>query len=197
MRIEPAEYLGLPLRAHALLAGVPLHDVWRLDLAGGGPGRTVRDLRELLLREPLSQANPAVRGLFGLRRALGRLFGWDEEESPGRVSAESFVHTLSDADRAASLVEPGTPDGPFHTLFADERESIAEVRNATVHAFLVYALHERAGGYRLHWAVYVRPVSAFTGVYMAVIDPFRRWIVYPAVLRHIERAWRREFAGAA
>jgi hypothetical protein len=41
----------------------------------------------------------------------------------------------------------------------------------------------------LYWAVYVKPVSWLTPVYMAVIEPFRRFVVYPAILRQIRRAW--------
>ena len=43
MRIQPSEYLALDLRVHSLLADVPLHDVWRVDLEDGGPDRTVLD----------------------------------------------------------------------------------------------------------------------------------------------------------
>ena len=59
--------------------------------------------------------------------------------------------------------------------------------SATVHAFLVLAFVERPEGQRLYWAVYVRPVGRFTRWYMALIDPFRRLIVYPALLRQLRR----------
>ncbi len=35
-----------------------------------------------------------------------------------------------------------------------------------------------------------------TAPYMRLIDPFRRFIVYPALLRSIRTAWMRDFAGA-
>ena len=40
-----------------------------------------------------------------------------------------------------------------------------------------------------YWAVYVRPVSWLTRPYLIAIEPFRRFIVYPALLRRIRRAW--------
>ncbi len=61
---------------------------------------------------------------------------------------------------------------------------------ATVHAFACMALSRRASGYRLYWAVYVRNVSPLTPVYMAAIEPFRRWVVYPAILGGIRAGWR-------
>ena len=177
------------LRAQSLLADVPLHDVWAVELPGGGAGRTLIDLRTLLSVENLTAANAAVRFLFGLRAWLGRAFGWDRE--PSRAPRESFLSRLSAADREASVVPPGTPEGPFRVLFVSPRESISEIRNATVHAFSVFAWVERSSGYRLYWAVYVRPVGRITGWYMRLIDPFRRVIVYPAVLRSIRAAWTR------
>ena len=66
MQIDAAEYRQLDLRAHALLAGVPLHDVWAVDLPGGGPDRRVADARALF---DLGAANGATRALFALAAA--------------------------------------------------------------------------------------------------------------------------------
>jgi hypothetical protein len=38
-------------------------------------------------------------------------------------------------------------------------------------------------------AVYVKPRGRLGKGYMALIRPFRHWVVYPALLRQIERAW--------
>jgi hypothetical protein len=195
VRVTPEEYERIDLRAHSLLAEVPLHDVWSVELSGGGPGRTIVDLRALLPLEGLTAANPAVRFLFGLRAQLGRLFGWDRK--PPQGSSESFLSKLSPAERESSLVAPGTTEGPFQVLFVSRQEAISEVQNPTVHAFSVFALVERSSGYRFYWAIYVRPVGRFTSWYMGLIDPFRRFIIYPAVLRTLREAWAREFQETA
>ena len=193
MRVTPEEFQRVDLRAHALLADVPLHDVWAVDLEGG-PGRSLVDLRARLSTQKLTAANRAVRFLFGLRTRLGRALGWDRE--PPRASEESFLHRLSAADREGSLVAPGTLEGPFRVLFVSPREAISEIQNSTVHAFSVYALLERSPGYRLYWGIYVRPVGRITAWYMRLIDPFRRLIIYPALLRSIRAAWSRGEAAA-
>ena len=36
--------------------------------------------------------------------------------------------------------------------------------------------------------------SNFTPLYMAVIDPFRKWIVYPSLLGSVRAKWNREFS---
>lgn len=187
MRVAPEEYQRIQLRAHSLLAGVPLHDVWAVDLSRRGPGKTIVDLRSLRSRENLRAANATVNFLFGLRARLGRVFGWDRE--PSQAFEGSFLHRLSAADRESSLVAPGTREGSFRILFVSPSEEISEIWNSTVHAFRVFALIERSSDYRLYLAVYVQPVGRITAWYMRLIDPFRRAIIYPAVLSQIRAAW--------
>jgi hypothetical protein len=187
MRIDPAEYLALPLEAHALLADVPLRDVTAIDLPGGGPGRTLADLRALLPMPGLLAASPITRALFALRFWLGRVFGWDR---PRHDRADlSYLPRVSAPLRARSAIPPGTMEGGFRLLYLLDGESLAEIRNATVHAFLCATLHPRPGGYRLYWGIYVKPTSALTPIYMALIEPFRRFLVYPTIFRHLRRAW--------
>jgi Protein of unknown function (DUF2867) len=189
VRIDPEEYERIELRAHSLLAGVPLHDVWVVDLPGGGPGLTVIDLQAAISVKSLRAVTPTVAFLFRLRGWLGRVFGWDRDrQHPPR---DTFASRLTAADREASLVAPGTPDGTRWTLFVSPRESISELQNSTVHAFVVVVMAERPGGYRLYLAIYVRPVGRLTVWYFRLIDPFRRLVIYPAILREIRRVWTR------
>jgi hypothetical protein len=191
-KVPAAEFRALDLRCHALLADVPLHDVWAIDLTGGGPGRTMRDVDAIGNPGRLGRLPLAARALFAFRFALGRVLRWD---TPRRDTASwSYGERLTDDDRARSLFPAGTPRGIFRLLYLFLDESVAETRNATVHGFLVMALRPRAGGYRLYWAIYVKPVGRLTPVYMAVIDPFRRFIVYPALIRRVQAAWASAYA---
>jgi hypothetical protein len=192
MRVKPADFQKLNLRCHALLSDVPLHDVWAIPLHGGGPSRSIRDARAILFGDRRPSSNFAVRGLFALRWALGRAFGWDDErhDSPGM----SYVYRLAEADRSQSQVAPGTREGRFRVLYVVGDEALSELRNATVHAFLALALTPSPAGYTLYLAVYVKPVSRFSTLYMALIDPFRRLVVYPALGRHAQQRWSRTYA---
>ena len=135
--------------------------------------------------------NPVVRFLFALRFLLGRLFRWDPDIHTHQKT--SYVHRVSSDIHHRSVLPPGSPDGHFRLLYVLERESLAEFRNATVHAFLALALIETSLGYRLYIAVYVKPVSWLTPLYMALIEPFRRFIVYPAIARGVRRAWENRY----
>ena len=135
-----------------------------------------------------------VRALFALRWSMGRLFRWDRPPEPG---AWSFLARLSDTDRRLSMVEPGTVDGPFTTVYVHAMEAVSEIRNATVHGVIVWALQPTSNGYELFWAIHVLPVGVWTKPYLALIDPFRRWLVYPALLRRIHEAWAQQLQSAA
>jgi hypothetical protein len=65
-----------------------------------------------------------------------------------------------------------------------------------VHGFMALALVPRPEGYTLYMAIYVSPVSRLTPFYMALIEPFRRFMVYPALGRDAQRSWLRAYAAA-
>ena len=47
-----------------------------------------------------------------------------------------------------------------------------------------------SGGYRGQMAVLAKPNGRLGSIYMAAIKPFRHLIVYPAIMRQLERDWR-------
>ncbi len=189
-RLDPADYRALPLRAHALLGDVPLHDAWRVALPGDPARRTVPEVRRVAasLHEQGGRGG-AVGALFGLRRRLGTLLGWDAAPTPG--AAADLLDRIPAALRAQSLVPPGTMDGPFHVAYVLELEALSAIRNATVEAWLVVATRTTAQGGELVWGIHLRAVGWLTRPYMAIIDPFRRWLVYPRLLRDFHAAWIR------
>jgi len=108
-------------------------------------------------------------------------------------NADSYVQRLSAADRARSKAAAGTPDGRLSLLYRFENEQLSERRNATVHAFSSLSIRPAPGGYLVYWAIYVQPVHRFTRLYMRAIAPFRRLVVYPAILRKVQRAWAERY----
>jgi len=104
------------------------------------------------------------------------------------------VDRLTDADRARSLVPMGVREGPnglFRVVYQFENEKLVELINRTAHAAALSALVETANSYRFYFAVYVRSVGRLTPFYMAAIDPFRKLIVYPSLLRSVRATWDR------
>lgn len=186
-KISPTEFFATPLRVHEFLADVPLHDVWAVDLPALRVGVTLAEFLRRSNQGGIDRLPPAARALFQFRFFLGRIFRLEAE--PSDAAAASFVNRLTPEDRARSLVKAGTPEGLFRAVYRFENEQLLEIQNRTVHGAALSALVERADGYRFYFAVYVRHSSWITPLYMGLIDPFRKWIIYPALLRAIRATW--------
>jgi hypothetical protein len=95
------------------------------------------------------------------------------------------------ADLRDAPAGPEFDAGPFTSLYLLDDEWAAEVANQTMHGVMHIGLvPDGAGGYRGQMAVLVKPNGLFGSAYMAAIRPFRHLIVYPPLLREIERSWR-------
>ncbi len=194
-QIPEREFEELPLRVHDILADVPLHDVWAVDLPRPRPGITLDEFLRVTSAR-LYTPSPVVRGLLDLRLFVGRLFGWDS--TPPKAVSETFADRLTPADRASSLTPAGVrerPDSVFRVVYRFENEQLNELINRTAHAAALSALMETARSYRFYFAVYVRNVGRLTPLYMALIDPFRKLIVYPSLLHSVRATWN-ETVGA-
>jgi hypothetical protein len=192
-QISAEEFERLPLRVHDFLAGVPLHDAWAVDLPRRRSGITLDEFLRTASAHPLTLP-PAVRALVKLRLFVGRLLDWDRE--PAETAQETFATRLTDADRSKSLVAAGAREGAFWVVYRFENEQLLELANRTVHGALLSALVETANAYRFYLGAYVRKVSWFTPVYMALIDPFRSFLVYPSLLRSVRARWNESFGAA-
>ncbi len=189
-QVSAQEFEKLPLHVHALLAGVPLHDVWAIDLPHWRAGITLDEFLRAARNRPCTPS-PVVRMLLDIRLFVGRLFRWDRE--PVTPARESFVKRLTAADQSRSLLAPGTPDGLFRVVYRFENEQLLELINRTAHAGALSTLVETANAYRFYFGVYVRSVGLFTPFYMALIDPFRKLVVYPSLLRSVHASWNQAF----
>jgi hypothetical protein len=80
----------------------------------------------------------------------------------------------------------------FRPVYAEPEEQLFRIENRTVVGFLHLSLADR----RPRIAVYVRPKGRLGGLYMRLIDPFRRAVVYPGLLDAGRRAALRVGLGA-
>lgn len=74
--------------------------------------------------------------------------------------------------------------GGFVPVYQEADEQLSRIANRTVTAFLHVSLADR----RPRLAVYVRPNGRLGHGYLRLIEPFRRWVVYPAMLAAGARA---------
>ena len=99
-QISTQEFERLPLRVHDFLAGVPLHDVWAVDLPRARSGITLDEFLRTASACPFTPA-PLVRALLNIRLFVGRLLGWDRE--PAATAWETFATRMTTADRLDPL----------------------------------------------------------------------------------------------
>jgi hypothetical protein len=191
MRVANAQHTSRPWRIHELVGDFRLEDVWELPTPGG-PNDFHRLVERFAAGDP-SQSSPlSVRALWALRWKLGEIFGWDDEQD----GIGTRVPTLRDRLPADLRQTPAGPDfksTPFSALYSLDDEFAVEIANKTVHGVLHLGwVPDGSGGYHGEMAVYVKPNGLFGQAYMAAIKPFRHLIVYPAMMREIERRWQAE-----
>lgn len=190
MRLPNTAHTSRPWRIHELTRDFRLEDVWALPTPGA-PDDLPRLVRQFTSGEEPSQGfSGAARTLWALRWKIGELLGWDSPDA----GLGSRVPTLRDRLPADLRDAPSGPDFdtlPFTSLYLLDDEFAAEMANRTVHTVMHLGwVPDATGGYRGQMAVYVKPNGLLGAAYMAAIKPFRYVIVYPALMRQIEREWR-------
>ena len=190
------EFRQRPLRVHSFLADVPLRTLERIELCGGRPGMTLEEINNVVGfgGEAEMEVGPVTNALFRLRTLIGRILGWDEANE--LVKSVSYVSRLSADDRDRSQVPPGQPVGISRILYQFENEMLAEIINRTVHCFWVMASERTPHGYSLHLAIHVKKLNWFTPIYLALVSPLQKWIIYPSIMKGMRQRWEKEFPGS-
>jgi hypothetical protein len=189
MRIPNTTHTSRPWRLHGLLPDFRLEDVWALPTPGG-PDDFPRLLQQMTSGDPAASSSRAARTLWAIRWKVGELLGWDGPDG-GHGSTRPTVRDRLPRDLREGPSGPNLDMAPFTPLYLLDDEWAAEIVNRTVHGIMhVGWVPDQSGGYRGEMAVYVKPNGLLGNVYMAAIRPFRHLVVYPALMREIEREWR-------
>jgi hypothetical protein len=190
VRLPNTEHTSRPWRIHELTYDFRLEDVWALATPGGRPEDFHPLVERLAAGDPAQGSSRAARALWALRWKLGEFLGWDDPDT----GVGSRVPTLRDrlpADLREASSGPEFDALPFTSLYLLDDEWAAEIANRTMHGVMHLGwVPDGAGGYRGQMAVLVKPNGRLGKAYMAAIRPFRHLIVYPAMIRQMERGWR-------
>jgi Protein of unknown function (DUF2867) len=185
MRLPDTEHTTRAWRISEIAPEFRLEDVWALPTPGSADDFP-RLVEQFTSFNPVGRSPAAVRALFTIRFAIGRVLGWD------RPRHSDPVPTLRDRLEADLKDRPAaTAPAPFSTLYQTDNEWAAEIVNRTVHGVLHLGwVQTPSGEYRGQMAVLVKPNGLLGALYMTAITPFRYLVVYPAMLRTIGRQWR-------
>jgi len=189
MRLSNSAHTSRPWRIHELTRDFRLEDVWALPTPGG-PDDFPRLVQLMASGDPSQGSSRAVRTLFAIRWRVGELLGWDAPDA----SLSSRAPTLRERLPVNWRDAPSGPDFatlPFTSLYLLDDEFAAEMANRTMHGLMHLGwVPDGTGGYRGQMAVLVKPNGLLGSAYMAAIKPFRHLIVYPPMIRQIERDWQ-------
>lgn len=191
MRLSNGEYESHAWRISEVAPDFRLEDAWALP-ARGGVADFARLLEVMASLDPAHAESRATRALFSIRYRVGGWLGWDDAPRPP-VIPEDTETTLSarlpeDLRNSAAGLNLRSTD--FTPLYRTDFEWAAELSNRTVHAVMHLAWVEQGEDlYQGQMGVYVKPRGRFGEAYMAAIAPFRHRVVYPALMREIERGW--------
>lgn len=185
MRLPATAHRAQPWRIHELTGDFRLEDVWALPTPGAREDFP-RLVQQFASGDPSRSLPRAARSLWSLRMRLGEWLGWDTPAEPAVTLRDRLSEDLRRAPSG-----PTFDRLPFSSLYMLEDEFAAELINRTMHGVLHLGwVQDPAGGYRGQMAVLVKPKGLLGSAYMASIKPFRRLIVYPALIAQTGAAWR-------
>jgi hypothetical protein len=189
MRLPQAAHTSQGWRIDEIVPDFRLEDVWALPTPGGPKDFSLL-VERLAAADPAKALPRAARALWDIRFELGGRLGWDEPDT-GLDSRVSSLRGRLPADLRGARPGPTFDALPFISLYQLEDEWAAEMANRTVHGVMhIGWVADGTGGYRGQMAVYVKPNGPLGSAYMAAIKPFRYLIVYPQMMREMERSWR-------
>lgn len=188
MTLPSSAHTSRPWRIHELTRDFRLEDVWELPTPGGR--ENFPRLVERIAAGDTSTGSPWVaRALWAIRWKLGALLGWDGPEA-GVGSRVATLRERLPADLRDGPSGPTFETLPFTSLYLTDDEWAAEIANKTVHGVMhISWVTDGDGRYHGQMAVLVKPNGLLGSAYMAAIRPFRHLIVYPPLIRRIERDW--------
>jgi hypothetical protein len=196
MRLPNAAHESRLWRIREIAPDFTVEDVWALPVHGAA--EDFQTLLEVMASgDPANAESLATRVLWRVRWRLGSWFGWDDAASelpiPGTNETSLTDRLPDDLRNTAADLDFGSL--PFAPLYRTDVEFAAELSNQTVHGVMHLAWVEHGEGrYQGQMAVYVKPRGRLGKGYMPLIKPFRRWLVYPALMRQIEQAWNARMA---
>ncbi|MFI0352736.1 DUF2867 domain-containing protein [Actinomadura sp. 9N407] len=190
MRLPRTAHTDRPWRIHEFARDFRVEDVWSFRTPGAGPDDFPEMLAAMRTGGSFAKQPPPVRFLFAVRWKLGALLGWDDPDKGLGTRVTSLRDRLPH-DLSETADDSGSGGTPFSSVYELGDESVRELANKTVHTLMHLGWVPGADGdHELRMAVLVKYNGRFGRFYMGLIAPFRYLIVYPALTRQWERAWR-------
>ncbi len=199
MRIPTEAHTARPWRIREIAPDFTVEDVWALPVHGTADDFPAA-VQLAVSADPSDSPSLPARVLWQARDLLGKWFGLgriSEAGDSGSSNAlpipgarETSLRSRLPDDLRDTVADLDFGSVPFTPLYRTDREFAAEISNQTVHGVMHLAWVEQDDGrFQGQMAVYVKPRGRLGHAYLAFIKPFRYFVVYPAMLRQIQRRW--------
>lgn len=184
-RLPESAFTGMPWRIREVTGDFRVHDVWRVRTPGAGPDDFPAMHAAMRGTGGVNQQKGLVKLLFALRWKLGALLRLDNE--PAGTSLATRLPAALTATTTPAHAQP-----PFTPLYELPTEAASEIVNRSVHAVMHLGWVPSTAGadHELRMTVLVKTNGRLGRAYLSLIGPFRYAVVYPALTRRWERAWR-------
>jgi len=203
--INNKRHYDYPWKVHKIARDFKLLDVWEFQiLADKTKNQNFRFFLKILqkkqsynLKNYFSPRFLFAGFLFVLREFIGKTFSLDKDVNtlpiPG-CKETSLRERLSKKDQKENLAEEEIKGNKkkhgFRMVYLYETESLWELSNNTVHALMHLGwVHKYGNYYTAQLAVYAKTRGRLGSLYMKLIMPFRRRIVYPVLMNTVKSRW--------
>jgi hypothetical protein len=193
MRLANAAHDG-PWPIREIASDFEIVDVWALPAHGGAADfRTLVEIVASL--DPADTGSAPARVVWRFRERLGEWLHLDGGPEPIPGTNENTLASRLPEGLRGTAAAAKFEVLPFSSLYLTDVDFAAEFSNQTMHGVLHVAwVPQSEGHYRGQMAIYVKLRGLLGKTYKALVMPARHWILYPAILRKIDREWNRRAA---
>ncbi len=201
MMINKESHIARSWKVNEIANDFILWDVWEIPIAANNSktenfqsfyGITLETFKKIQSKTTL------VSILFTLRFWIDKIFPLDRNINtlPVPGCKETSVKTRLNSEdlkksKAGKAIKGDDTGLEFLPVYLFEDESLHELSNDTVHGLIhVGWIKKNDNKYTATLAIYVIPRGIYGKVYLKLIEPFRRHIVYPGMMKAIKEQWQ-------
>lgn len=204
MRVKNNIHLDRSWMVDQIASDFDLWDVWEVPInADNSQRENFSSFYKIVLESFMAMHNRTTIAsiLFNLRSLIAKIIPLDKNINslPIPGCRETTIKTrlnVSGRDKnikTGSSIKIDESGLEFLPVYLLKNESLHELSNDTVHALIHFGwIIKNNGCYTATLAIYVKPRGGIGDIYLKVIEPFRRYIVYPTIMRNIMNQWHKQ-----
>ncbi len=201
MMINKETHFARSWKVNEIANDFVLWDVWEIPIvANNSKTENFQSFYGIALEtfNKIQAKTTLVSILFTIRFWIDKIFPLDRNINtlpiPGcqETTVKSRLNRqYLEKSKAGKVLKDNNTDLEFRPVYLFEDESLHELSNDTVHGLIhVGWIKKNDNQYTATLAIYVIPRGIYGKVYLKLIEPFRRHIVYPGLMKAIKEQWQ-------